>query len=215
MQAEPDKTRRRRVENPTLEAVAPDELTNGVSAAERWIFTEITRMQSLLQTAEGHRRKAMAAIAERFHHRLTLYCRTKLGQFRAEAEDVVQEVYQDLEKLLEKVEDEQHLRNLIFRVAKNKCADVVARHSKLELSDEIRAVSSEELEDETVDPEVLRAAIKKLKKLEDRILLTLSLDHKMSLRQIAVVLEISEGACKMRRHRARQKLRAILEELDD
>lgn len=212
MQVVGDKTKRRKPENPTLEAVALDELSSGVPAAERWIFTEISKMQSALQSAEAHRRKAMAAIAERFHHRLTLYCRTKLGQFRAEAEDIVQEVYQDLEKLLDKVEDEQHLRNLIFRVAKNKCADVVSRHSRLELSDEIRAIAPEELEDEGIDPAILRGAIKKLKKLEDRILLSLSLDHKMPLKQIAAVLEISEGACKMRRHRARQKLREIIED---
>lgn len=212
MQVVGEKSKRRKPENPTLEAVALDELSSGVPAAERWIFTEINKMQSALQSAEAHRRKAMAAIAERFHHRLTLYCRTKLGQFRAEAEDIVQEVYQDLEKLLDRVEDEQHLRNLIFRVAKNKCADVVSRHSRLELSDEIRAIAPEELEDEGIDPALLRGAIKKLKKLEDRILLSLSLDHKMPLKQIAAVLEISEGACKMRRHRARQKLREIIED---
>lgn len=208
----PDKPTRRKVENPTLDAIAPDELSQSVPAAERWILTEIQRMQKSLKEASQYRQKALAAITERFHQRLTVYCRTKLGIYRAEAEDIAQDVYQDMEKILEKVENEQHLRNLLFRIAKNKCADAVARHSKLELSDEIRAVAPEELEEDALDPEILRNAIKQLPKLEDRILLTLSLDHRMPLKQIAGVLEISEGACKMRRSRARKKLRELLQE---
>lgn len=212
MSADPEKPKRARVENPTLEAVAPDELSEGAPAAERWILLEVKRMQGHLQSAETHRRRAMAAVAERFHQRLAAYCRTKLGSYRNEADDIVQDVYQELEKHLEKVQDEQHLRNLIFRIAKSRCADAVTRHSKIELSDEIRAVAPDELEEEGYDAETLRAAIKKLKKLEDRILLTLSIDFRMPARQIAQVLEISEGACKMRRSRARQKLREIIED---
>lgn len=211
-----EKPIRRKVENPTLDAIAPEELSQAVPAAERWILLEIQRLQRSLKEAGQYRQKALAAITERFHQRLTVYCRTKLGIYRSEAEDIAQDVYQDMEKILEKVENEQHLRNLLFRIAKNKCADAVARHSKLELSDEIRAVAPEELEEDALDPEILRNAIKQLPKLEDRILLTLSLDHRMPLKQIASVLEISEGACKMRRSRARKKLREMLQdELDE
>ncbi len=207
------KIRRKKPENPTLEALAPEELVDSVPAAERWILNEVRKMQQLDQMADVHRRKAMAGIAERFHQRVYRYCLTKLPINRDEAEDIVQDVFQDLEKLLSRVEDEAHLRNLIFRLAKNKCADAVARSRRMMLSDEIQTLAAlEEGDDERVDPEYLRRAIKSLPKLEDRILLTLSLDFRMPLRQIAGILEISEGACKMRRHRARQKLKVLLEE---
>lgn len=212
MRSEQEKSKRKKPENPTLEALAPQELLEGPPIAERWILTEIKKMQQLGQIAETHRRKAMAGIAERFHQRVYRYCLAKLQSNREEAEDVVQEVFQDLEKLLERVEHEEHLRNLIFRLAKNKCADAVTRIRRVTLSDEIRSIAPEEADEEGIDPELLRRAIARLPKLEDRILLTLSLDYRMPLRAIATVLEISEGACKMRRHRARQKLRTLLED---
>lgn len=201
---------------PTVEAIAADELATGPTAAERWILHEIQKMQSHSASAEAHRRRAVAGIAERFHSRLYRYCVGKLGQNRDEAEDVVQEVIQDIEPLLGRVESEVHLRNLIFRLAKNKCSDVVKDQRRLTLSNEIHAdASTSDVETEEEDTAPLREAIKRLPKLEDRILLTLSLDYKMGLRQIAAILEISEGAAKMRRHRARQKLRALLEDDDD
>lgn len=197
----------------TLEAIAPDELLPNVPAAERWIFNEINKMQEYAHAVDMHRRKAMAGIAERFHQRLLRFCMSKLSSNREEAEDVVQEVLQDVERFLHRVENEEHLRNLLFKLAKNKCSDVIARHRRITLSNEIRYPPMDELleEEETHDAEALRRAIKALPKLEDRILLTLSLDYHMSIKHIANILEISEGACKMRRHRARHKLRVLLE----
>src|SRR5687768_14982850 len=110
MRPEQEKIKRKKPENPTLEALAPQELLEGPPAAERWILTEVKKMQQANQLMETHRRKAMAGIAERFHQRVFRYCLTKLASNREEAEDVVQEVFQDLEKLLERVENEEHLR---------------------------------------------------------------------------------------------------------
>ncbi len=203
----------------TLNAISLDELERGTPPAERWIIGEIRRMREHARGLESHRRRAMAGIAERFQQRLLGYAYHKLGANREEAEDVVQEVFQAVERLLPRVTDEKHLRNLLFKLAKNKCADVVARNRRVTLSNEIHPpfddwrvvaepVASQESEPDTA---MLRQAIRQLPKLEDRILLTLSLDYHMPIKHIARVLEISEGACKMRRHRARRKLREILE----
>ncbi len=203
----------------TLSALSLEELERGAPPAERWILGEIRQMRQHARGLEAHRRRAMAGIAERFHQRLLRYATSKLGASREEAEDVVQEVYQDLERLLPRVASEEHLRKLLFKLAKNKCADVVTRNRRVTLSNEIHRSSLDDWQfveppveaDRSTDTVMLRKAIERLPKLEDRILLTLSLDYRMPLKHIAHVLEISEGACKMRRHRARRKLRQMLE----
>ena len=204
----------------TLNAISLDELQQGPPPAERWILSEIKEIRKHSRSLDTHRRRAMAGIVERFHSRLLRYATSKLSSNREEAEDVVQEVYQDLERLLPRITTEEHLRKLLFKLAKHKCADVVARNRRMTLSNEIHLMSTDEWRfepsaqeaerDEEEGPK-LREAIRHLPKLEDRILLTLSLDYQMPLKHVAKVLEISEGACKMRRHRARRKLREILE----
>jgi len=213
----PGKIKYEPVEDPTLEGIAPQELIGSTPPAERWILNEIRKMQKYDAMGTAHRRKAMAGIAERFHQRVYRYCLTKLPSNREEAEDVVQDVFQDLEPLLVRVENEEHLRKLIFRLAKNKCADVYNRMKRVQLAEEVRPMVASSMPVEEsftngINSEQLRAAIRNLPKLEDRILLTLSLDFRMPIRQIAGVLEITEGACKMRRHRARQKLKTLLQD---
>ncbi len=206
----------------TLNAISLDELQHGAPPAERWILSEIKEIRKHARSLDAHRRRAMAGIVERFHGRLLRYATSKLASNREDAEDVVQEVYQDLERLLPRVTTEEHLRKLLFKLAKHKCADAVARNRRMTLSNEIHLPAEEwrfqkppqeaEPKEEEESSIRLRRAIRHLPKLEDRILLTLSLDYHMPVKHIAKVLEISEGACKMRRHRARRKLRQILEQ---
>lgn len=191
------------------------ELSDGsVPAADRWIFRELQELQEQSRTLNLHRRKLMAGVAERYTESLLRFCQVRLGS-REAAEDVVQEMLSELEGQLDRLEGVDHLRNLLFRIARQRCADLIEARRRdrvvLSRSDDFQGVA-EDSDDlfQMQDRDALRTAIASLPKLEDRILLTLSVDFDMPLKQVATVLEISEGACKMRRHRARLKLRKIL-----
>lgn len=193
---------------------APELAEGAVPAADRWIFRELQELQEQSRALSLHRRKVMAGVAERYTESLLRFCQVRLGS-REAAEDVVQEMLSELEPQLDRLEGVDHLRNLLFRIARQRCADLIEARRRdrvvLSRSDDFQGVA-EDSDDlfEMQDRDALRAAIASLPKLEDRILLTLSVDFDMPLRQVATVLEISEGACKMRRHRARLKLRKIL-----
>ncbi len=201
-------------ENPTVEALALDELDEGASPAEQWILKSLRLRQKHSRLAAFHGRRAMSGIAERFYRRLLRYCSKKLGPYQDESPDVVQDVFHDLEKVLDQIENLQHLRKLMFKIAKNKCTDVVKRNQRMVLSEEFYALKSEDApaSRRKLELEHLIDSIGELPRFEDRLIVRLSLRKSLSMREMAELLEITEGACKMRLHRARKKLRALHEE---
>lgn len=166
-------------------------------------------IRDLERTLDQHRRAALSHIARAYSGGLLRLCEGRLRN-RESAEEVVQEVLSRVQGQLGRVEDESHLRNLLFRMAKNRCVEV-GQQRKREASAREGLMKLPSADDPGDDErQALREAISELPKLEDRILLTLSMDFGLPLRHIAEILEITEGACKMRSHRARAKLRQIL-----
>ena len=187
----------------------------GDGPAAPGLVGELEQIRALERALEHHRRAALSRIAQAYTPGLLRYTRGRLGNGEA-AEEVVQDVFTQVRGQLGRVEDAPHLRNLLFRLAKNRCAEVIdarrrERRAHDLLVDGPPPTPGMAGEDDG-DREALRAAVSALPKLEDRVLLTLSMDFNLPLKHIAHVLGVSEGACKMRSHRARLKLKKMLEE---
>ena len=112
---------------------------------------------------------------------------------------------------IDTLKNDKYARTWLIRILLNECYNLVRRSSKF--------ISLENLEDspkmnaeETKDYSELYAAVNSLKE-ELRLPVILYYIEDFSVREIAQILEISEGAVQKRLARARGKLRQELQEV--
>ena len=123
---------------------------------------------------------------------------------KSDAEDIVQEVFIKYLKNNIEFNDEQHEKCWIIKVTQNCCKDLrksAWMRKKTELKEEI--IFENESEDELYEM---------LQELNDtyRIVLQLFYYEKLSIKEISNILNISEGATKVRLNRARNALKKLL-----
>ena len=125
--------------------------------------------------------------------------------------DVIQETIVKAFSKIDTLKNDKYARTWLIRILLNECYNLVRRSSKF--------ISLENLEDspkmnaeETKDYSELYAAVNSLKE-ELRLPVILYYIEDFSVREIAQILEISEGAVQKRLARARGKLRQELQEV--
>lgn len=127
---------------------------------------------------------------------------------RADAEDVMQDVFLKLWKHREKLEDATHIDKWLARVTVNECRSLLRARRD--------AVSYEEIEELCAAPSFSREqnllyAVLQLPK-NQRTAVHLYYYEELSVREIAELLHITQAAVKKRLSRARETLRARLKE---
>lgn len=133
----------------------------------------------------------------------------KAGASKEDAQDISQEAFV---KLLETelVLSPDKLRAWMYRVAITRYYNLYKRKKRyLELIPEI--ISKSQWSDIILPDSGLITALGKLE-LEESLLILMHYEQELSVRQISVILEISESAVKTRLFRIRGKLKQFIEE---
>jgi RNA polymerase sigma-70 factor (ECF subfamily) len=132
------------------------------------------------------------------------------------AQDVVQLTFMRLHANMEKImKKEIQLKGWLFRTAHNAAVDFIRKESRLRLLHSRQAVEmprSENISGQEVDREALVLQHLNVLKPKEREVLVLRLQEKMSYREIANVLNHSEGYVGTLIHTATKKLTQSLQE---
>jgi RNA polymerase sigma-70 factor, ECF subfamily len=135
------------------------------------------------------------------------------------ADDLVQETFLKVSLKLDTLQDPAKRSSWIFRIAYNLCQDYFRGQKKGALTDlqdpEINSLLEIAPSQEKLEQHQMSACVQRqMDHLPDayRAVLILSDELEFNLREMAEVLNISPENAKVRLHRARKKLKAILEE---
>lgn len=155
---------------------------------------------------------ALGVLFERHHERLYRFCTRMTGR-PALAEDVVQDVFARMLRYRKTFRSDSRFEPWMFRLARNAAADHFRKHGREEPAAEPPAPvatdpsAHQRLEhDEAID--LLQRALLELPS-ERREVLVLSRFHSRRYAEIAEILGCSEGAVKVRVHRAIKQLRQV------
>jgi RNA polymerase sigma-70 factor (ECF subfamily) len=170
---------------------------------------------------------AFEALVRRHQGSLFNFCLRMLGQ-SDDAADVAQETFVQLYSHLDRLDEREPIAPWLFRVARNRCIDVIRRRRTVPLQTtddagesalQLEPADSEPLPDEIVEradlQRLLLSAIQSLPPAYAEVV-ALRYAGDRSFAEIAAILECDEGAARVRFHRAKSLLRRHLRtHLDD
>jgi RNA polymerase sigma-70 factor, ECF subfamily len=173
-----------------------------------------------LLAARRHDPRAFEALVQRHQRGVYNFCLRLLGQ-PDDAADVAQETFVQLYSHLGRLDQAEPLAPWLFRVARNRCIDVIRRRRTVPLmnwsDDDASAASEPAAEDPLPDELLERADLQRL--LADAIqalppgaaeVVALRYAADRSFAEIALILGCDEGAARVRFHRAKSLLRQYL-----
>ncbi len=184
-------------------------------------FSEEVSNSELVKKSQLGDKSAFEELVKR-HQDLVFSLSFKLTGNRELANDVAQEAFIRAWKAIEKFRGDSTFGTWIYRITVN-TAWTLRKKAKKHYSLNIEDTQEPVVIDEKKDPElvainsdlsvVLRKALNQIP-LEQRIIVELKNIEGRSHKEIADYLDISVTAAKVRLHRAHQKLRNILEEIE-
>lgn len=128
------------------------------------------------------------------------------------AEDTVQEVFIQVYKSISKFKGNSSLYTWIYRIAVNKCRDLLRKRNEYSPIENIDAVSHIDVEDEVIsgiNREKIKDIVFSLPPIY-REVVTLFYFEDLALKDICDIIGESEGTLKSKLHRARKLLRETL-----
>ncbi len=138
----------------------------------------------------------------------------------AEAEDVLQEVFIKVCTNLAKFKFGSKFSTWLFSITYNTCVNAVNKRSKiLNREHEFAEFKHENdlLDEQDTDSIIREISLDRLKEImniidaEDKKILLMKYQDELSIKELAQMLALSEGAVKMRLLRAKEKLRSLYE----
>lgn len=126
--------------------------------------------------------------------------------------DAIQEAIVKAFQKIDTLRQEKYAKTWLMRILINECYSLLRRESRYVSLEEVRELSSGEAV-EKKDYSDLYSAVKSLKE-ELRIPVILYYGEDFSIREIAQILEITEGAVQKRLFRARMQLRDRLTQME-
>jgi len=131
---------------------------------------------------------------------------------RTDAEDVFQEVFIRLVRSIDKIQDEDHLRNWLIRVTINRSRSVFSSAPRKR---ELPVEELPEIVEESLDTAAPTPATDAMQRLPEKYRTPLHLFYfeELPISDIARILESSEGTVKSQLSRGRQMLRESLGEM--
>jgi RNA polymerase sigma factor (sigma-70 family) len=172
------------------------------------------------QVVAARRRQpgAFEALVRRHQGPLYNFCLRMLGQSE-DAADVAQETFVQLYSHLSRLNEREPIAPWLFRVARNRCIDVIRRRRTVPLGTddesilELEPVDNEPLPDELAErADLQRQLARAIEALPTTYAEVVSLRYaaELSFAEIAQILECDEGAARVRFHRAKALLRRYL-----
>src|SRR5438067_7362591 len=160
---------------------------------------------------------AFEALVRRHQGPLFNFCLRMLGQTE-DAADVAQETFVQLYSHLARLDEREPLAPWLFRVARNRCIDLIRRRRTVPLGtpdETTEQVDDEPLPDELAEradlQRLLTSAIAELPTAYAEVV-ALRYAGDRSFAEIAEILECDEGTARVRFHRAKALLRRRLRE---
>lgn len=126
--------------------------------------------------------------------------------------DAIQEAIVKAFQKIDTLRQEKYAKTWLMRILINECYSLLRRESRYVSMEEIKEFSSREAEEKR-DYSDLYSAVNSLKE-ELRIPVILYYGEDFSIREIAQILEITEGAVQKRLFRARMQLRDRLTQME-
>jgi RNA polymerase sigma-70 factor (ECF subfamily) len=168
--------------------------------------------RELLERSRRGEPEAFAELVERTHRQVFTLAYRLVGD-RHEAEDVTQEAYLRVHRSLRTFRGESSFRTWLYRIVANTGLSHLRRRGRFgDLADDPDLVvrrSEPAPEGDVVDRDELRRALAELPDAQ-RVVVVMKDAYGFSCREIAEEMAISEGAVKVRLHRARKRLKALL-----
>lgn len=168
----------------------------------------------LMTQATNGNNTAFAELVARWTPRLYYYIK-KLVIHECDVDDILQNVWLALYRILGEIRDISQYRVFLFATARCKAIDYL-RRKKCRMSVEVSAdwgqepIYDQEAGEEEIDSERLHQALDRLD-ASMRDILTLYYLRELSLAELACVLDIPQGTVKSRLHYARKALRKEIE----
>ncbi len=171
---------------------------------------------ALIERARQGDHAAFGELVHRYQNAVYNLCYRMLGDPH-EAEDASQEVFLRVYRHLDRYDQKRRFSTWVLSIASHHCIDRLrSRRAKWLSWEQVpsRAVSPTDPlpEDHVIRQEVCDHVQQLLEHLspEDRLVLVLHYWYNLSYREIAHIMQVSEGAVKTRAHRARQRLGEML-----
>jgi RNA polymerase sigma-70 factor, ECF subfamily len=163
---------------------------------------------------ELERRKYFDEVYAQYDRRVFAYCVYVIGD-RDRASDVYQDVFIKVYQSLHTVREQERIAHWIFRIARNECLNAMKSNQRNQ-NRSVRIDDSDTLPDTTSNAsfndeiEYLHWGLNQLGK-DYREALVLAEFEGFSLKEIAEMTNTSLSNVKIRVHRAKQKLHALLQ----
>lgn len=168
--------------------------------------------QLLLKACKGDK-DAFGRIYKIYFNRIYRYCRFNLGSDE-EAQDVAQETFLKAWRSLSgfSIYDGGSIQAFLFRIARNTIIDLSRKKKEFPLDLALEVESDDDFEaevDKKGDIKMIQEALSKLNE-EDKQIVVLKYFEEMSGAEIAKVMNVNEGALRVRLHRILKKLKEII-----
>lgn len=177
-----------------------------------------TSDESLMESLSGGRLDCAAELFERYHGRLYNFFLRMTGD-RPLSEDLTQSVFERLIRYRTSYVAGRSFRSWIYQIARNVRIDQLRKNHHL-VSDYVdtetigggEAPVTRRLETREAEQRLHRAL--RLLPEEQREVLVLTRFQELKYREVAALLHCSEGAVKVRVHRAIKELRAVYQKME-
>jgi RNA polymerase sigma-70 factor (ECF subfamily) len=169
----------------------------------------------LVLRAQTGDRAAFHELLMLYQERLTYYVH-RLVQDWHEARDILQQVWLDVFRKLGKLQSPPAFRVWLYRIAHDRVVTFIRRQRVESNARELLAMEAVETEhwndlDLLENAELVHVALDRLS-IVHREIMTLRFLEEMDVKQIAGVMQCSEGTAKSRLHYAKNETRRIIEE---
>lgn len=168
--------------------------------------------RELLEACRRGDGAAFAELVDRTHRHVYTLAYRLVGD-RHEAEDVVQEAYLRAYRSLQGFRGDARFETWLYRIVANAAMTHLRRRGRFGnlLAEEDQAVRIPEVRaaDESVDRDEIRQALEQLPEGQ-RVVVVLKDVYGFSCLEIAERIGVSEGAVKVRLHRARKRLKELI-----
>lgn len=177
----------------------------------------MNRETDLIERAQGGDEEAFMELVTIYKPRITQMA-ARFGKDVAEVGDLTQEIFLEVWKSIPKYQAKAPFEHWISKVALNRCRKFLRKEYRRRNSEVLQEAPAETLSDSGSDErrqkdakEVLENAMRQLKP-DDAWVLTLRELEGYSLQETADLTGWSVATVKVRAHRAKQRLREILEQ---
>ncbi len=179
-------------------------------------FLRLRSDEQLVELFRAGNEEAFQVIHDRYRMRLFAYTRQMLPSSRQDAEDALQDVFVKAYSGLRASDRELALRAWLYRVAHNRCIDLLRRPAPLQAYDTEASSPASDPIAAAEQREVLRRLIADVRRLpeQQRSALLMRELSGMSYQELAVALDLSVPAIKSLLVRARVSLAAAQEARD-